>query len=171
MVIKEARGAAQGGCSPGVVPARGCITCRGSTTSCGRQGHSLQEGINSYRCVYSPAESSLRVWGPAERARFASERPAVISLLCSLPQAEARLAAKRAARAEAREIRMKELERQQKEVRARCWGHDPRAWNRGASLCLAETSVRAELVLLSFICYHRIANKMARKNNSLNNPV
>lgn len=31
-------------------------------------------------------------------------------------QAEARLAAKRAARAEAREIRMKELERQQKEV-------------------------------------------------------
>lgn len=32
-------------------------------------------------------------------------------------QAEARLAAKRAARAEAREIRMKELERQQKEVR------------------------------------------------------
>lgn len=32
-------------------------------------------------------------------------------------QAEARLAAKRAARAEAREIRMKELERQQKEVK------------------------------------------------------
>ncbi|KAF2987313.1 hypothetical protein EK904_002350 [Melospiza melodia maxima] len=32
-------------------------------------------------------------------------------------QAEARLAAKRAARAEAREIRMKELERQQKEGR------------------------------------------------------
>lgn len=31
-------------------------------------------------------------------------------------QAEARLAAKRAARAEAREIRMRELERQQKEV-------------------------------------------------------
>lgn len=32
-------------------------------------------------------------------------------------QAEARLAAKRAARAEAREIRMRELERQQKEVK------------------------------------------------------
>lgn len=31
-------------------------------------------------------------------------------------QAEARLAARRAARAEAREIRMKELEKQQKEV-------------------------------------------------------
>ncbi|NXT05976.1 LRRF2 protein, partial [Prunella fulvescens] len=37
-------------------------------------------------------------------------------------QAEARLAAKRAARAEAREIRMKELERQQKEVRLKLWG-------------------------------------------------
>ncbi|NXC12544.1 LRRF2 protein, partial [Corythaeola cristata] len=37
-------------------------------------------------------------------------------------QAEARLAAKRAARAEAREIRMKELERQQKEVWPRLWG-------------------------------------------------
>ena len=36
-----------------------------------------------------------------------------------LLQAEARLAAKRAARAEAREIRMKELERQQKEVEER----------------------------------------------------
>lgn len=34
----------------------------------------------------------------------------------SLVQAEARLAAKRAARAEARDIRMRELERQQKEV-------------------------------------------------------
>ncbi|KAM9631402.1 leucine-rich repeat flightless-interacting protein 1 isoform 28-T28 [Morphnus guianensis] len=37
-------------------------------------------------------------------------------------EAEARLAAKRAARAEAREIRMKELERQQKEVWSRLWG-------------------------------------------------
>lgn len=37
----------------------------------------------------------------------------------SVHQAEARLAAKRAARAEAREIRMRELERQQKEVTSR----------------------------------------------------
>ncbi|XP_007941799.1 leucine-rich repeat flightless-interacting protein 1 [Orycteropus afer afer] len=37
-------------------------------------------------------------------------------LPCDFGQAEARLAAKRAARAEAREIRMKELERQQKEI-------------------------------------------------------
>lgn len=36
---------------------------------------------------------------------------------CCVSQAEARLAAKRAARAEARDIRMRELERQQKEVR------------------------------------------------------
>lgn len=35
---------------------------------------------------------------------------------CCVSQAEARLAAKRAARAEARDIRMRELERQQKEV-------------------------------------------------------
>lgn len=35
---------------------------------------------------------------------------------CCVLQAEARLAAKRAARAEARDIRMRELERQQKEV-------------------------------------------------------
>lgn len=40
-----------------------------------------------------------------------------LSFAVSFYQAEARLAAKRAARAEAREIRMKELERQQKEVR------------------------------------------------------
>ena len=38
-------------------------------------------------------------------------------LMVIYPQAEARLSAKRAARAEARNIRMKELERQQKEVR------------------------------------------------------
>lgn len=40
-------------------------------------------------------------------------------LSLSVSQAEARLAAKRAARAEAREIRMKELERQQKEVQVK----------------------------------------------------
>lgn len=41
--------------------------------------------------------------------------------ISGLFQAEARLAAKRAARAEARDIRMKELERQQKEVRRASW--------------------------------------------------
>ncbi|ELK14372.1 Leucine-rich repeat flightless-interacting protein 1 [Pteropus alecto] len=54
--------------------------------------------------------------------------------------AEARLAAKRAARAEARDIRMKELERQQKEVR-RARGSssvslEPTAW---ASACVSVT--------------------------------
>lgn len=42
-----------------------------------------------------------------------------VHFLADVFQAEARLAAKRAARAEAREIRMKELERQQKEVNIR----------------------------------------------------
>lgn len=44
----------------------------------------------------------------------------------SVSQAEARLAAKRAARAEAREIRMKELERQQKEVQVKMHSY---IWN------------------------------------------
>lgn len=39
-----------------------------------------------------------------------------VTVLICLLQAEVRLAARRAARAEAQEIRMKELERQQKEV-------------------------------------------------------
>lgn len=44
-------------------------------------------------------------------------------------EAEARLAAKRAARAEAREIRMKELERQQKEVyKSPMIEHSPLDW-------------------------------------------
>lgn len=45
--------------------------------------------------------------------RFSAEDEALSSIA---REAEARLAAKRAARAEARDIRMKELERQQKEV-------------------------------------------------------
>uniref|UniRef100_H3DKF8 LRR binding FLII interacting protein 1 n=1 Tax=Tetraodon nigroviridis TaxID=99883 RepID=H3DKF8_TETNG len=54
----------------------------------------------------------------------------------SVHQAEARLAAKRAARAEAREIRMRELERQQKEifqVQKKYYGLDTRLDERGDS--------------------------------------
>ncbi|KAJ7344936.1 hypothetical protein JRQ81_000886 [Phrynocephalus forsythii] len=57
--------------------------------------------------------------GPAGRKRVPNrERPAAEddALNQIAREAEARLAAKRAARAEAREIRMKELERQQKEI-------------------------------------------------------
>ncbi|XP_060138788.1 leucine-rich repeat flightless-interacting protein 1 isoform X20 [Zootoca vivipara] len=61
--------------------------------------------------------------GPAGRKRQPNrERPAAAeddALNQIAREAEARLAAKRAARAEAREIRMKELERQQKEVEER----------------------------------------------------
>lgn len=54
---------------------------------------------------------------PVRRALGGSPGPSTNELSSGLFQAEARLAAKRAARAEARDIRMKELERQQKEVR------------------------------------------------------
>ncbi|KAG7255271.1 hypothetical protein CRUP_003430, partial [Coryphaenoides rupestris] len=53
-------------------------------------------------------------WYSARRERLAEYRCAYEQDKLVL-KAEARLAAKRAARAEAREIRMKELERQQKE--------------------------------------------------------
>ncbi|XP_035982409.1 leucine-rich repeat flightless-interacting protein 2 isoform X12 [Fundulus heteroclitus] len=49
--------------------------------------------------------------------RFSAEDEALSSIA---REAEARLAAKRAARAEARDIRMKELERQQKELEEKC---------------------------------------------------
>ncbi|XP_060103596.1 leucine-rich repeat flightless-interacting protein 2 isoform X5 [Heteronotia binoei] len=56
--------------------------------------------------------------------RFSAEDEALSHIA---REAEARLAAKRAARAEARDIRMRELERQQKELSQRCydrkWGH------------------------------------------------
>lgn len=49
---------------------------------------------------------------------FKTVMPHLLRTVSSHVQAEARLAAKRAARAEARDIRMRELERQQKEVRS-----------------------------------------------------
>lgn len=70
------------------------------------------------------SESLPRLFEKADRSLGRMTNPAATQnkeIDCLSPEAqrlaEARLAAKRAARAEAREIRMKELERQQKEVR------------------------------------------------------
>lgn len=73
-------------------------------------------------------------------------------LLCSLIrflglfQAEARLAAKRAARAEAREIRMKELERQQKEVTGA-------GRSEVGSISVRTVKTECLLLLISFSCH------------------
>ncbi|XP_033619884.1 leucine-rich repeat flightless-interacting protein 1 [Fukomys damarensis] len=69
-------------------------------------------------CLVHQAVLSFRASGrsavPTKMGMRCVDLPAAWLLGCL--QAEARLAAKRAARAEAREIRMKELERQQKEI-------------------------------------------------------
>lgn len=66
----------------------------------------------------------------------------------SVHQAEARLAAKRAARAEAREIRMRELERQQKEVSIKktrlMWIHANAFVTLGGVVCNRATPQRQE---------------------------
>lgn len=69
------------------------------------------------KCDLSSSASVLRGAGSTHWERCLKE--SLFNLqVCSrlVSQAEARLAAKRAARAEARDIRMRELERQQKEV-------------------------------------------------------
>lgn len=69
------------------------------------------------RCAAPRVVPKLRARSALSSALGASPGPSTNELSSGLFQAEARLAAKRAARAEARDIRMKELERQQKEVR------------------------------------------------------
>ncbi|XP_033085642.1 leucine-rich repeat flightless-interacting protein 1 isoform X36 [Trachypithecus francoisi] len=80
------------------------------------------------RAPAGPAREGLPAWSPSVSRRVERAQPGRMTspaaaqsreIDCLSPEAqrlaEARLAAKRAARAEAREIRMKELERQQKE--------------------------------------------------------
>ncbi|XP_062851873.1 leucine-rich repeat flightless-interacting protein 2 isoform X10 [Trichomycterus rosablanca] len=64
--------------------------------------------------------------------RFSAEDEALSSIA---REAEARLAAKRAARAEARDIRMKELERQQKEFDEKCEKQYSDSFSRPSSRC------------------------------------
>ncbi|XP_033085628.1 leucine-rich repeat flightless-interacting protein 1 isoform X25 [Trachypithecus francoisi] len=81
------------------------------------------------RAPAGPAREGLPAWSPSVSRRVERAQPGRMTspaaaqsreIDCLSPEAqrlaEARLAAKRAARAEAREIRMKELERQQKEI-------------------------------------------------------
>uniref|UniRef100_A0A673J356 Leucine-rich repeat flightless-interacting protein 2 n=1 Tax=Sinocyclocheilus rhinocerous TaxID=307959 RepID=A0A673J356_9TELE len=68
--------------------------------------------------------------------------------LSSLVQAEARLAAKRAARAEARDIRMKELERQQKELDEKCDKQFTDPYSRPSSRCTTPALSAAALASL-----------------------
>ncbi|XP_036395590.1 leucine-rich repeat flightless-interacting protein 2 isoform X9 [Megalops cyprinoides] len=64
--------------------------------------------------------------------RFSAEDEALSSIA---REAEARLAAKRAARAEARDIRMRELERQQKELDEKCDKQFTETYSRPSSRC------------------------------------
>ncbi|XP_028826600.1 leucine-rich repeat flightless-interacting protein 2 isoform X13 [Denticeps clupeoides] len=64
--------------------------------------------------------------------RFSAEDEALSSIA---REAEARLAAKRAARAEARDIRMRELERQQKELDEKCDKQYTESYSRPSSRC------------------------------------
>ncbi|XP_074801504.1 leucine-rich repeat flightless-interacting protein 2 isoform X5 [Natator depressus] len=69
--------------------------------------------------------------------RFSAEDEALSHIA---REAEARLAAKRAARAEARDIRMRELERQQKELEEKCDKPYPEIYTRPASRSSASTT-------------------------------
>lgn len=102
--------------------------------------HSLNSYKSVMRCCIFIRNSEQGFLSTAPHEPCTRKEPLVCLLIKSLGlfQAEARLAAKRAARAEAREIRMKELERQQKEVTC-------------SSLLLLFTGV----FLCSRVCTHR----------------
>ncbi|XP_050982286.1 leucine-rich repeat flightless-interacting protein 2 isoform X9 [Labeo rohita] len=77
--------------------------------------------------------------------RFSAEDEALSSIA---REAEARLAAKRAARAEARDIRMRELERQQKELDEKCDKQYTDTYSRPSSRCATPALSAAALATL-----------------------
>ncbi|XP_035267931.1 leucine-rich repeat flightless-interacting protein 2 isoform X4 [Anguilla anguilla] len=77
--------------------------------------------------------------------RFSAEDEALSSIA---REAEARLAAKRAARAEARDIRMRELERQQKELDEKCDKQYTDTYSRPSSRCTTPALSTAALATL-----------------------
>ncbi|XP_066535106.1 leucine-rich repeat flightless-interacting protein 2 isoform X3 [Hoplias malabaricus] len=77
--------------------------------------------------------------------RFSAEDEALSSIA---REAEARLAAKRAARAEARDIRMRELERQQKELEEKCDKQFSDSFSRPPSRCATPGLSAASLASL-----------------------
>uniref|UniRef100_A0A671R5M8 Leucine-rich repeat flightless-interacting protein 2 n=1 Tax=Sinocyclocheilus anshuiensis TaxID=1608454 RepID=A0A671R5M8_9TELE len=77
--------------------------------------------------------------------RFSAEDEALSSIA---REAEARLAAKRAARAEARDIRMRELERQQKELDEKCDKQFTDTYSRPSSRCTTPALSAAALASL-----------------------
>ncbi|XP_061092823.1 leucine-rich repeat flightless-interacting protein 2 isoform X4 [Conger conger] len=77
--------------------------------------------------------------------RFSAEDEALSSIA---REAEARLAAKRAARAEARDIRMRELERQQKELDEKCDKQYTDTYSRPSSRCTTPGLSAAALATL-----------------------
>ncbi|XP_076020597.1 leucine-rich repeat flightless-interacting protein 2 isoform X3 [Genypterus blacodes] len=84
--------------------------------------------------------------------RFSAEDEALSSIA---REAEARLAAKRAARAEARDIRMRELERQQKELSYHSSGSGTRKWGQIHQWMADSEKARASNISRSSSRHHR----------------
>ncbi|XP_027005974.1 leucine-rich repeat flightless-interacting protein 2 isoform X27 [Tachysurus fulvidraco] len=90
--------------------------------------------------------------------RFSAEDEALSSIA---REAEARLAAKRAARAEARDIRMRELERQQKELEEKCDKQYSDPFSRPSSRCATPGLSAATLATLGGTSSRRGSGEMS----------
>ncbi|XP_058241308.1 leucine-rich repeat flightless-interacting protein 2 isoform X20 [Hemibagrus wyckioides] len=90
--------------------------------------------------------------------RFSAEDEALSSIA---REAEARLAAKRAARAEARDIRMRELERQQKELDEKCDKQYSDSFSRPSSRCATPGLTAATLATLGGTSSRRGSGEMS----------